>query len=47
MFTAGGGRYASVFVGYYHDAFRRENGVWLYTARRFYTYSPVLDLSGG
>ena len=36
-----------VFVGYYHDAFRRENGTWLYTARRFYTYSPVLDLSGG
>lgn len=34
------------FVGYYRDDFRREHDVWLYTARRFYTYSPQLDLSG-
>jgi hypothetical protein len=37
----------SPFVGYYKDEFRRENGVWLFSARRFWTYSPVLDLSGG
>jgi uncharacterized protein (TIGR02246 family) len=35
------------FVGYYKDAFRREGGVWRFSARRFWTYSPVLDLSGG
>jgi hypothetical protein len=35
------------FVGYYRDDFRREGDVWFYSARRFYTYSPHLDLSGG
>jgi hypothetical protein len=32
-------------VGYYRDAFRRVNDKWLYAARRFWTYSPVLDLA--
>jgi ketosteroid isomerase-like protein len=35
------------FAGYYKDEFRRVNGKWLFSARRFWTYSPVLDLSGG
>jgi ketosteroid isomerase-like protein len=35
------------FCGYYKDEFRRVNGKWLFSARRFWTYSPVLDLSGG
>jgi ketosteroid isomerase-like protein len=35
------------FVGYYKDAFRRVGGTWLFSARRFWTYSPALDLSGG
>jgi hypothetical protein len=38
---------AGPFVGYYKDEFRREGGKWLFSARRFWTYSPILDLSGG
>jgi ketosteroid isomerase-like protein len=38
---------AGPFIGYYKDEFRRENGKWLFSARRFWNYSPTLDLSGG
>jgi|EndMetStandDraft_4_1072995.scaffolds.fasta_scaffold52053_3 uncharacterized protein (TIGR02246 family) len=37
----------SPFVGYYRDEFRRVDGVWLFSARRFWNYAPKLDLSGG
>jgi len=37
----------SPFVGYYKDEFQRVDGVWLFSARRFWNYAPKLDLSGG
>lgn len=37
----------SPFIGYYRDEFRRVDGVWLFSARRFWNYAPVLDLSEG
>lgn len=38
---------ASPFVGYYRDDFRRVGGTWLFSARRFWSYSPLFDPSGG
>jgi hypothetical protein len=29
--------------GYYHDHFRRENGKWLFSMRRFRSYWPVYN----
>lgn len=37
----------SPFIGYYKDEFSRVDGVWFFSARRFWNYSPKLDLSGG
>lgn len=34
------------FVGYYRDEFRRVDGVWLFSARRFHHYTPQFDASG-
>jgi uncharacterized protein (TIGR02246 family) len=36
----------SPFVGYYRDDFRRVNGTWLFSARRFWHYAPQFDPSG-
>jgi uncharacterized protein (TIGR02246 family) len=37
---------ASPFVGYYRDEFRRVGGIWLFSARRFWSYAPQFDPSG-
>lgn len=38
--------YEGGFVGYYHDRMRRFEGVWLFTERRWFLYSPVFEHSG-
>jgi hypothetical protein len=36
----------SFFSGYYHDRFRRVDGQWLFSERRFYRYWPNFEQSG-
>lgn len=34
------------FVGYYLDDYRKVDGRWLFSARRFYSYAPESHLDG-